>query len=224
MLSNENLIPPSFIEHLDELRSNYECYAFFCTHVLPIVAEVKMNKTGYKEKVQDIVTLNDEAFGLLCLHNGWEYWEEQAQYIKTHEYNRMVVSKSYQASLPNDQRIVWKNKPKYTMTTVELERVETRFGVRPKRIVVNKCIKTWNDKGRMKFLTLGAMLIDDRIENSNFDSRYFRENNVPLANRMVSLTMNHDDFAGMNALMKEKRGEVRIRNNVDDDMPVMTPV
>ena len=179
---------------LNQLRKNHEWYSFYCKHFLPLVTNVRISKTNYQARVQDCVTVNDEAFGLLCIHNSWEYWNEIAEQIKKHKNGRLIVSKKYQASLPLHERIKWTKKAKWTMTKVELECLDTGVSLETIKTVKSKCVKTWNEEGRHKFLMLGVELLDDREDNGSFDDKFLKENTSKANVPETVIKVNHDDF------------------------------
>ena len=205
LLSGEKFPKGEALAGLSELRKNYEWYAFYCKHFLPLVTEMRVSKTGYQSRVQDFVTVNDEAFGLLCIHNSWDYWKEIVEQIKLHNNNKVVVSKKYQASLPQDQRIKWTKKARWTMTKVESEIVGTGLEGEPVKSNIVKCVKSWNDEGRMKFMMLGADLLDDREDNGSFDDQFLKANTAKKCAPVSLVKVNHDDFAVLRELNRAKR-------------------
>lgn len=156
------------LEELDKLRkledgTDNPWYVWYCAHVLPQVYGWKEFKeiNGATKKIHDFFTISDEAFGLVCLHNSWDCWKEEAEWKKNNPDAPFVAQKT----------------PKYTMTQVTEECVQRnkKSGTAVKANVT-KTVKTWSLEGRTKYNEIGTAIKKDRKKNLTFDDNFFKMN------------------------------------------------
>jgi hypothetical protein len=72
--------PMPNLESISSMRKEPEQYAYYCVHFIPSLVgdrnwtKLCRTRMGVKETFDKMVTVSDEAFGLLILENYWDRW------------------------------------------------------------------------------------------------------------------------------------------------------